>query len=74
MGWEIDFNWTGIPFAWRPLGATEAMALSSKQISFEYVDEAEVSRHHSKSIAKAVHGGYVPGKDLEEVLQQLFGL
>lgn len=30
-GWEIQFNWTGVPFAWTPLNATEVVALPYEQ-------------------------------------------
>ena len=26
-GWEIAFNWTGVPFAWTPLHATDVAGL-----------------------------------------------
>lgn len=72
-GWEIDFNWTGLPVAWRPLGPGEIFSASS-QITFVNVDEEIVRAHHCKSLVRVGHGVKYPGKDLEIVLQQLFGL
>ncbi|HKB91357.1 MAG TPA: M23 family metallopeptidase [Opitutaceae bacterium] len=73
-GWEIDFNWTGLPFAWRPLTGADAPLLAAKPISIVYVDEAEVSRHHSKMTVRTIRGNKTMGKDLEAVIQQLFGM
>ena len=73
-GWEITFNWTGLPFAWSPLSEMEAVGLAPNQVKI--VDaNAEIVRHsRSKSVAILRRNGWVAGKDLETVLQQLFGL
>ncbi len=73
-GWEIRFTWTGLPFAWTPLSAAEVAGLPSGQPQFLEVDAELERRERSKSLAVARRGGWVAGKDLETVLQQLFGL
>jgi hypothetical protein len=73
-GWEIRFAWTGLPFAWTPLSSTEVVGLPTGQPQFVEVDGAIERRERSKSLAVARRGGWVPGKDLETVLQQLFGV
>lgn len=73
-GWEIRFNWTGVPFAWTPLGAAEVVGLPAEQPRIVDVNAELLRRQRSKSIAVQRRGGWVPGKDLETVLQQLFGL
>lgn len=72
-GWEIRFTWTGLPFAWTPLTAAEVAGLPSGQPQFLEVDAAVERRERSKSLAVSRRGGWGPGKDLEIVLQQLFG-
>ena len=72
-GWEIRFTWTGLPFAWTPLSAAEVAGLPSGQPQFLEVDAELERRERSKSLAVARRGGWVAGKDLEIVLQQLFG-
>lgn len=72
-GWEIRFNWTGVPFSWTPLSSTEVIGLPVEQPRILEVNAAVERRERSKSLAVAQRGGWVPGKDLQIVLQQLFG-
>ena len=73
-GWEIKFSWTGLPFSWTPLGTMEVLGLPAEQPVLVEVNAALERRERSKSLAVSRRGGWVPGKDLETVLQQLFGL
>ena len=74
-GWEIKCNWTGIPFAWTPLTAAEVIGLSPDVPVIVDASAELARRERSKSIAVARRGGgWAVGKDLEIVLQQLFGL
>lgn len=73
-GWEIRCNWTGVPFAWTPLGPDEVMGLPLEQPRIVAVDVEIVRREKSKSLVVSRRGGWSAGKDLEIVLQQLFGL
>ena len=71
-GWEIRCHWTGLPFAWTPLTAAEAMGLPAKQPVFLDVDPALGREQRSRILAVPWRGGWKAGKDLETVLQQLF--
>jgi murein DD-endopeptidase MepM/ murein hydrolase activator NlpD len=73
-GWEIRFNWTGIPFAWTPLTATEAIGLPRDQPRLVEVNADIERREKSKSLAVQRRGQWEAGRDLETVLEQLFGL
>ena len=73
-GWEIQFNWTGVPFAWTPLTAAEVVALPFEQPRVIEVNAELEKRQRSKTLALNRRGAWVAGKDLETVLQQLFGL
>ncbi|MBI4621845.1 MAG: hypothetical protein HY736_01330 [Verrucomicrobia bacterium] len=74
-GWEIRFNWTGIPFAWTPLTAVEVIGLRPELPSILEVNAvAPERRDRSKSLALARRGAWTAGRDLQTVLQQLFGL
>lgn len=73
-GWEIKFDWTGLPFAWTPLTEMEAIGLTPNQPKVVDVDEAIVRRNRSKTLVISRRNGWALGKDLETVLQQLFGL
>jgi hypothetical protein len=73
-GWEIRFNWTGLPFAWTPLTGGEVIGLPATQPQIIEVNAALVRRERSRSVAVERGGTWAIGKDLEMVLQQLFGL
>ncbi|HTJ78480.1 MAG TPA: M23 family metallopeptidase [Rariglobus sp.] len=73
-GWEIKVSWTGLPFSWTPLAATDVVGWRPDEVRLSDVDAAAIRQYRCKSIAIARRDGYVPGKDLETVLQQLFGL
>lgn len=73
-GWEIRFNWTGVPFSWTPLTSLEVVGLRPNQPHLVEVNAARERRERSRSLAVSRRGGWVPGKDLETVLQLLFGL
>ncbi len=71
-GWDIRFNWTGIPFSWTPLTAAEVAGLPRDQPRILEVNAVVERRERSKSLAVMRRGGWTPGKDLEIVLEQLF--
>jgi murein DD-endopeptidase MepM/ murein hydrolase activator NlpD len=73
-GWEIRCNWTGLPFRWTPLTAMEAIGLSSTEPEIMEVDAALDRQERSKTLAVNRRGRWVAGRDLETVLQLLFGL
>ncbi len=73
-GWEIKVDWTGLPFSWTPLTATEVAGLPPNDPVLVDVDAALVRRERSKSVAVEHRGHWVPGRDLETVLQQLFAI
>lgn len=72
-GWDIRFNWTGLPFAWTPLTGNEVLGLTAGQPRLMEVDAALERRERSKSLAIERRGTWSAGKDLESVLQLLFG-
>jgi murein DD-endopeptidase MepM/ murein hydrolase activator NlpD len=73
-GWDIKFNWSGIPFAWTPLEPSDVAGMKPEQPRLMEVNAALERRERSKSLAVSRRGAWTPGKDLEIVLQQLFGL
>jgi hypothetical protein len=73
-GWEVQFNWTGVPFAWTPLGVTDVAELKRDQPKVMEVDAAIERRERSKTLAVSRRGTWIPGKDLETAMQLLFGL
>jgi murein DD-endopeptidase MepM/ murein hydrolase activator NlpD len=72
-GWEVRFNWTGIPFSWTPLAPSDVVGLTPEQPRLIEVNAALEQREHSKSLAVSRRGTWTPGKDLETALQLLFG-
>jgi murein DD-endopeptidase MepM/ murein hydrolase activator NlpD len=73
-GWEIQFNWTGLPFAWTPLNSTEVVALPFEQARLTEVNAELEKRQRSRSLAVNRRGVWAADKDLETVLQLLFGV
>jgi murein DD-endopeptidase MepM/ murein hydrolase activator NlpD len=73
-GWEVQFNWTGVPFAWTPLTTGEIAGLKRDQPKIIEVNAAIEKRERSKTLAVSRRGTWTPGKDLETALQLLFGL
>lgn len=73
-GWDVKVNQTGLPFSWTPLGAGDVAGMRLNDVRIEDVDEAALKAFRAKSIAVRRKGAYVPGKDLETMLQLVFGL
>jgi peptidoglycan LD-endopeptidase LytH len=73
-GWDISFNWTGLPFSWTPLTSMEIVGQLPDEPRMLDVNAALERQQRSKSLAVMRRGKWTPGKDLEIVLQQLFGL
>ncbi len=73
-GWDVKFNGTGLPFAWTPLTAPEVADLTLNRPVLLDVNAKLERRPHCKTLVLSRRGAWVSGKDLETVLQQLFGL
>lgn len=73
-GWEIRFNWSGVPFSWTPLTAAEVVGLALDQPRIVEVNAALERKQRSKSLALSRRGSWAVGKDLETVLELLFDL
>jgi hypothetical protein len=73
-GWEIWCNWTGLPYRWTPLTSVDVIGMRPNQVRIIEVNQAEERRQRSKTLAISRKGGWMPGEDLQTVLQQLFGL
>lgn len=73
-GWEVWFNWSGVPFRWTPLTPTEVTGMSTNQVRIVEVNEAVERRERSKSLAVKRKGQWEQGSDLKTVLQLVFGL
>ena len=72
-GWEIRCNWTGLPFSWTPLSPSEVIGLAAEQPQIVEVNSEIERRQRSKSLAVTRRGSWTLGRDLETVLEQLFG-
>ena len=73
-GWEIKCSWTGLPFSWTPLTAADVAGLGPLQPAIVDADAALLKAQRSKSIAVARRGAWSVGKDLETMLQLVFGV
>lgn len=74
-GWEIEFDRSGIPFAWTPLTWSDVVGLPADRPQIVSVDVPRLRRFACKSLAVSRRNGHwAPGRDLETVLAQLFGV
>lgn len=73
-GWEIKVSATGLPFSWKPLMATDVLGYRANAVRLSEVDAEAVRRCRCKSIAVLKRGQYLPGRDLETMLQLVLGL
>ncbi len=73
-GWEIDCNSTGVPFAWTPLSPMDVAGLRPNTAQIVSYDSAAVRAYRCKSLVKSRGASNIPGSDLQEMLQQVFGL
>jgi murein DD-endopeptidase MepM/ murein hydrolase activator NlpD len=72
-GWEIRFNWSGVPFAWTPLAVSDLMGVPLEKPRIVEVNAELERRERSKTLAVSRRGTWTVGRDLETVLGQLFG-
>lgn len=73
-GWDIAFNWTGVPIAWTPLTAMEVVGLPLLKPQIMSADADIERRQRSRTLVVRRRGTWVIGSDLDTVLEQLFGL
>jgi hypothetical protein len=73
-GWEVACNATGLPFAWTPLSAGDVRGLSPNEVRIVSADASALRASRCKQLVKPRRGGYLPGSDLQTMLQLVFGL
>jgi peptidoglycan LD-endopeptidase LytH len=73
-GWEVTFNESAMPFSWTPLSPMEITGLAAGDVRVVAANEPLLKRHRCKSLVFTKRGQPAIGKDLETVLQLLFGL
>jgi hypothetical protein len=73
-GWEIAFSWTGLPISLTPLTATELIGLAPNKPVLREVNADMERRDRCKTLAISRRGTWTIGRDLETVLQQMFGI
>lgn len=72
-GWEIKFDATGIPLAWTPLSSTDVKGMPLNRAVIVSADMAALGTFRCKSLVVMSKGRQTIGRDLQTVLQQLFG-
>ena len=73
-GWQVRFNWSGVPFAWTPLDSRDVAGLAPNRPDVLDVNAAVERRERSRSLAVYRRGEWQVGPNLETVLEQLFAL
>ncbi len=73
-GWDVKFNWTGLPVALTPLTAMEVLGLAPNKPVLLDVNVGIERQNRCKTLVVSHRTGWTAGKDLETVLQQMFGI
>ncbi|MFT3781890.1 MAG: M23 family metallopeptidase [Nibricoccus sp.] len=73
-GWEVSFNEMGLPFSFTPLTPMEMMSVAPDQVQILDANAAILKGHRCKSLVFERRGKWAIGRDLETVLQLVFGL
>lgn len=73
-GWEIECNGTGLPFAWTPLAARDVAGLAANQVRIVGKDAGILRANRCKQLVRPRKGGDLPGDDVQQMLQLVFGL
>ncbi|MBP8255987.1 MAG: M23 family metallopeptidase [Opitutaceae bacterium] len=72
-GWEITTNSTGLPFRWRALGPMEVSGYRNNELRILEHDAGLAKTARCKSLIVSHRGRPAPGRDLQALVQQLFG-
>lgn len=73
-GWEVSVDKNGLPFRWTPLSPTQVVGMRPNQVLIVDANEDLLRHNHCKALVSSRRGSRKPGKDLETLLQLLFGL
>jgi len=73
-GWEVRINEMGLPFSFTALTPMEMMSQAPGAVRVLEVNEALLKQHRCQSLLVQKRGNWTPGRDLNEVLQLVFGL
>jgi hypothetical protein len=74
-GWEVLVSGFGIPFSWRPLPTAELEGLRPGDVRIAETNDAILRECRCKQlVTRSRAGGPQPGRDLQTLLQLLFGL
>jgi peptidoglycan LD-endopeptidase LytH len=73
-GWEVSIDGFGVPFAWKPLGASEVAGLKAGAARIVATDDRTLKECRCKALVTRVRGEPQPGRDLQTLLQLLFGI
>lgn len=73
-GWEVCFNKTGLPYKWTPLAPNQVAGMRQGEYVVVETNDSVLRANHCKDLIKTKRGRKVPGKDLETVLELVFGL
>ncbi len=73
-GWDVWVDWTGLPFALTPLGASDVIGWPPNETRLLDVDADQVAHELSRHVAVKHRGAWVPGSTLKTTLQQVFNI
>lgn len=72
-GWEVTVDRYGMPFSWRPLTVRETMGMRRGDVDIVWTNDSLLESCRCKRLVTRLRGRAVPDRDLEILLQLLFG-
>lgn len=73
-GWDVTMNAFGVPFAWTPLSGAEVAGMKRDAVTIVWTADEVLDACRCKDFVKRARGRAVPDRDLQTLLQLLFGL
>lgn len=73
-GWEVAFNSFGVPFAWTPLAASELDGYKPNEVRIVSTNDDALRACRCKDLTRTSRNRTLPDRDLQTVLQLIFGL
>lgn len=72
-GWEIDFTSFGLPVRWRALAAGDSALKDAGRGKVVFHHPTVVEQHGCRDLLRRSRGEMVPGNDMNQVLELIFG-
>ncbi len=73
-GWEVWCTFTGLPVHWIPLSPADVVGMRPDQVVITGYNEDILKHHQCRRLVARHFGRLVPGRDLADMIQLVFGV